>query len=437
MAPALFLLLLAQDFDQDLRPLFDGKTLNGWRGRPHLNPAEERALKPEALAGLQAQWNAEMTAHWRVENGEIVNDGNGPYLTTTADFGDAEFQLEYKTVPGADSGIYLRATPQVQIWDWTEAGGKWELGADKGSGGLWNNERHARFPERRMDAPFGEWNRLRIRMVGERTWVWLNGQRVVPAVPMENYWDRSQPLLARGPLQLQTHGGEIRFRKLEARAIGPEEANALLSAIPPELPLRRGERLPADAPAAEFVPVFDGQSWEGWAGPTAGWEIVDGAMRCRPGQGGTVYTQREFADFQARFEFRLPPGGNNGLAIRYPGEGDTAYAGMCELQVLDNEAEQYQGLQPWQFHGSAYGQVPAQRGFLRPAGTWNCQTVTVVGGRVQVELNGTMILDTDLWALEKTPDGHEHPGRLRKSGHFGFAGHGDAVEFRSVEIRGL
>lgn len=437
MVPALVLLLLAQDFDQELRPLFDGQTLAGWRGRPHLNPAEEQALKPEALAELQAQWNREMQAHWRVEGGEIVNDGDGPFLTTVADFGDAEFQLEYRTVPQADSGIYLRATPQVQIWDWTEAGGKWELGADKGSGGLWNNEKHLRFPLRRADAPFGEWNRVRIRMIGERTWVWLNGQLVVPGVPLENFWDRSKALHARGPLQLQTHGGEIRFRKLLAREIAAEEANALLRAMAPELPLRRGESRPAADQGDDFYPAFDGASWDGWSGPTDGWEIVEGAMRCKPGQGGTVFTQKEYADFQARFEFRLPPGGNNGLAIRYPGAGDTAYFGMCELQVLDNEAEQYAGLQPWQFHGSAYGQVAAQRGFLRPAGTWNCQTVTVVGGRVQVELNGTVILDADLWAAASTADGHEHPGRLRKSGHFGFAGHGDAVEFRGIEIREL
>jgi hypothetical protein len=437
MTPALFLLLLAQAPAQELRPLFDGLTLAGWRGRPHLNPAEELALAPDARAELQAQWNKEMQAHWRVENGEIVNDGDGPFLTTEAEFGDAEFQLDYKTVPLADSGIYLRATPQVQIWDWTEAGGKWELGADKGSGGLWNNERHPRFPSRRVDAAFGDWNRLRIRMIGERTWVWLNGAMVVPAVPLENYWDRSLPLHARGPLQLQTHGGEIRFRKLAAREIGAAEANTILLALPPEIPLRRGETPPPGTTASAFAPVFDGKTWTGWSGPTDGWEISAGAMRCRPGQGGTIYTSKEYADFSARFEFRLPPGGNNGLAIRYPGEGDTAYVGMCELQVLDNEAEQYASLQPWQFHGSAYGQVPARRGFLRPAGTWNCQTVTVVGGRVQVELNGTVILDTDLWALEHTADGHDHPGRLRKSGHFGFAGHGDAVEFRSIQIREL
>lgn len=419
-------------------PLFDGKSLAGWRGRPHLDPREETALTPEARAAAQAQWDEELRAHWRVENGEIVNDGAGPFLTTARDYGDAEFELEYRTVAGADSGIYLRATPQVQIWDWTEAGGKWELGADKGSGGLWNNERHARFPLRRMDAPFGEWNRVRIRMVGERTWVWLNGALVVPAVPLENFWDRSAPLHARGPLQLQTHGGEIRFRRLTVRELTPAEAGTALYALAPEAPLRRGERVPMEQePKARFTPLFDGETWTGWQGPLDEYEIVDGAIRCKPGHGGTLHTVEEFGDFQVRFRFRLPPGGNNGLAIRYPGSGDTAYEGMCELQVLDDGAEQYAQLQPWQYHGSAYGQAPSRRGFQRPVGDWNVQVVTVVGGRVQVELNGTVILDADLWAAETTADGKEHPGRRRTRGHFGFAGHGDPVEFRDVEIRRL
>ena len=109
-----------------------------------------------------------------------------------------------------------------------------------------------------------------------------------------------------------------------------------------------------------------------------------------------IYTTRTSTDFQARFEFKLPPGGNNGLAIRYPGEGDTAYDGMCELQVLDDTSDRYSKLDPRQYHGSAYGMVAAHRGYLRPVGEWNFQEVTVKGSKIKVELNGTVILDTDL-----------------------------------------
>jgi len=435
---ALLLLLTAQQsLPQGFTPLFDESSLAGWRGRPHLDPRTEAAWSAEERAKQQADWDAGVAQHWSVEAGEIVNDGNGPFLTTARDYGDAEFVLEYRTVALADSGIYLRATPQVQIWDWTEAGGKWNLGADKGSGGLWNNERHSRFPNRLMDAPFGEWNRMRIRIIGERVWVWFNSALVVTAVPMENYWDRSQPLFARGPLQLQTHGGEIRFRNLGVRELSVDDASAFLHSVPSELPFRRGEQDRAAMEALSDQAVFNGTNLDGWRGAVAGWEVVDGAMRCKPNSGGTICTVEEYEDFVARFEFRLPPGGNNGLAIRYPGEGDTAYVGMCELQVLDDTAAQYATLQPWQYHGSAYGMVPSRRGFQRAVGEWNYQQVTVQSGRVMVELNGTVILDADLHALDATADGKEHPGRMRTSGAFGFAGHGDPVEFRHVHVRRL
>ena len=136
---------------QGYRPLFDGAALSGWHGQRHFDPYKLAAMSAEERAKLRAEDDATMAAHWRVENGELVNDGNGAYLTTDAVFGDAEYVLEYKTVALADSGIYLRGCPQVQIWDYTEAGGKWKLGADKGSGGLWNNDKHERFPPQLAD----------------------------------------------------------------------------------------------------------------------------------------------------------------------------------------------------------------------------------------------------------------------------------------------
>jgi len=403
------------------RSMFNGHDLTGWRGRPHLDPKQEAAWSAEELAAKQAEWNADAGAHWSVQDGELVNDGHGAFLTTMEDFGDFEMSLEYKTVAGADSGIYLRANPQVQIWDTTEAGGKWEIGADKGSGGLWNNQKHARMPLVHADRPFGEWNELRIMMIGELVSVWLNGELTVDGVPMENYFDRARPIPARGPIQLQTHGGEIRFRKLYIREVTPDEANWLLG-------MNDGD---------DFKSIFNGLDFTGWSGATDGYVVEQGALRCRQGTGGTLYTDREFTDFEATFEFRLPPGGNNGLAIRYPGHGDTAYLGMCELQVLDNTAEKYASLKEWQYHGSVYGQAVAQRGYLRPTGSWNYQRVRVEGHRIRVELNGTVILDQDLAEIEELPSGREHPGRLRLRGHFGFAGHGDPVAFRQVMIREL
>ena len=404
------------------RAIFNGKDLTGWRGMGTDNPYQLAAKTEEERAAFFAKNQPGIDAHWKVVDGVLVNDGQGPYATTIEDFGDVELWVDYKTVPKADSGIYLRATPQVQIWDSTETA-KFKIGADKGSGGLWNNSAGApgKDPLVLADKPFGEWNRFRIVQVGARTTVWLNDKLVVDNAIMENYWDRKRPLLRRGPIQLQTHGGEIAWRNVFVREIGAEEANRWLR----------------DRAGDGFVSLFNGTDLSGWAGAVDNYEVVDGAIRCKAGKGGTLHTKDEYGDFVARLEFRLPPGGNNGLAIRYPGSGDTAYVGMCELQVLDSEHPKYATLDKRQYHGSVYGMAAAERGYLRPTGEWNEQEVTVKGSRITVELNGSVILDADVAAVKDFMGGKPHPGMNRTSGFFGFAGHGDPVEFRNVAIKRL
>jgi len=403
--------------------LFKGVDLTGWHGMGHFDPRKLAEMSNDERAAKREADLKDAQKHWSVENDELVNDGHGVYLTTDKEYGDIELLIEYKTVPLADSGIYLRATPQVQIWDYTEAGGKWNIGADKGSGGLWNNSKGAagKDPHVLADKPFGEWNKFRILQVGSRTSVWLNDQQVVENAVMENFWDRKAPLFARGPIQLQTHGGEIRWRNIFIREIPAEEANQIL----------------ARHDAMDFKSVFNGKDLDGWSGPIENYEVKDGAIICQPHKGGTIYTNDEYTDFVARLEFKLPPGGNNGLAIRYPGKGDTAYVGMCELQVLDSEHPKYAKLDDRQYHGSAYGMVPAHRGYLRKTDEWNFQEVTVQGSKIKVELNGSVILDADLSQISEYMGGSPHPGKDRQSGHFGFAGHSDPVQFRNVKIKRL
>jgi putative heme-binding domain-containing protein len=408
---------------EGFRPLFNGRDLTGWHGMTGFDPRELAKLSEEERKAKIDEWTADAKQHWSVENGELVNDGHGAYLTTDEEFGDYELLIDYKTVALADSGIYLKYTPQVQIWDFTEAGGKWNLGADKGSGGLWNNSPGApgKDPLVLADKPFGEWNSFRIRQVGARTSVWLNGQLVVDHAPLENLWDRAVPLVPRGGIQLQTHGGEIRWRNIFVREIPAEEANTLFR----------------EKSGSGFTSLFNGTDLTGWQGAVENYEVVEGAIRCKDGHGGVLHTQDEYGDFQVRLEFKLPPAGNNGLAIRYPGEGDPAYVGMCELQVLDTEHPGYAGLDPRQAHGSAYGMVPAARGYHRPTGEWNYQEVTVRGSTIKVELNGSVILDADLSTVTEFLGNSPHPGKDRPQGYFGFAGHSDPVEFRNIEIKRL
>ncbi|HZW34713.1 MAG TPA: DUF1080 domain-containing protein [Isosphaeraceae bacterium] len=404
--------------------LFNGKDLSGWHGLKTMDPRKFAALSADEKAKALAEGAADVKKHWRVQDGVIVNDGQGAYLTSDKDYGDIELKVDFKIGPKGDSGVYLRGNPQVQIWDFTEPRYA-RMGADKGSGGLWNNSPGApgKDPLTRADKPVGEWNSFRIIQVGERTTVYLNDKLVVDHARWENYWDRKLPLVARGPIQLQTHDHEIHWRNIAVREIPPDEANEILA--------KHGD--------AGFRPIFNGQNLADWAGPVENYEVQGGILKCKPHKGGTIYFNQEYTDFAARVEFKLPPGGNNGLAIRFPGgAGDTAYQGMCELQILDDTDRRYaRTLDPRQAHGSAYGMVAAQRGYLRPVGQWNFQEVTVKGSKIKVELNGTVILDTDLSQVKEFMANNPHPGKDRTSGYFGFAGHNDPVEFRSVSIKPL
>jgi hypothetical protein len=227
--------------------LFNDRDLAGWRGGTTFDHRKLLALPAAERAAQIAKWTTTMTEvnaktgkpHWWVERDELVNDGFGAYATTEKDYGDFELRLEYKTVPGADSGIYLRGVPQVQIWDihQPDQAKQPDRHPRLGSGGLYNNTpgTPGRDPLVVADKPFGEWNTVRVVMVGPRVSVWLNGKLVVDHAVLENYYDQKlpaaerRPIPERGPIQLQTHGGEIRWRNLHLREIGAAEAQQLLA----------------------------------------------------------------------------------------------------------------------------------------------------------------------------------------------------------------
>lgn len=190
-----------------------------------------------------------------------------------------------------------------------------------------------------------------------------------------------------------------------------------------------------------FVQLFNGENLDGWVGNKQSYRVENGNILVDPsggGSGGNLLTEGEYSDFIFRFEFQLTPGANNGLGIHAPLQGDVAYVGK-ELQILDNTAEKYANLQPYQYHGSVYGIIPARRGFLKPVGEWNIQEVTVNGSKIKIVLNGSTIVDADLQEATKngTIDKKEHPGLKRNTGHIGFLGHGDVVRFRNIRIKDL
>ena len=206
--------------------LFNGKDLTGWRGRQQdYSPYVEAKLSREELAAKQAEWNTDRDAHWSVDaaKAEIVSDGKGVFLATAKDYGDFEIYVDWLMVNhNGDSGVYLRGYPQVQVWD-PENPREERNGAAKGSGALWNDnpDNPGRWPLVKADNPVGQWNTFRIKMIGSKVWVWLNGKATVEGQVLDNYFDRTQPVLPRGPIELQTHGSEIRFRNIYVREIPP------------------------------------------------------------------------------------------------------------------------------------------------------------------------------------------------------------------------
>ena len=193
--------------------LFNGRDLEGWKGLmrgPLDNPARRAQATPEQLAEAQKEADENMRAHWRVEDGALVFDGKGRSLVTAKDYGDFELYVDWKILPGGDSGIYLRGTPQVQIWDRPE-----------GSGGLYNNQKNPSKPTKKADRAVGEWNTFHIKMVGDRVSVRLNGELVVDDVVMENYWERDKPIYPSGPIELQNHGNTLWFKNIYLREIPP------------------------------------------------------------------------------------------------------------------------------------------------------------------------------------------------------------------------
>ncbi len=195
--------------------LFDGKDLTGWKGLVKDPPARAK-MSPDELAAAQAKADQRMRDHWRVENGEIVFDGKGDNLCTKKDYGDFEMLVDWKIPPKGDSGIYLRGSPQVQIWEPHSPG---QFNPVDGSGGLYNNEQNSRHPLKFADKPVGEWNHYRIIMVGQQVHVFLNGELVVNNTTLENYWERSKPIYPFGQIELQNHGGPLWFKNIYIREI--------------------------------------------------------------------------------------------------------------------------------------------------------------------------------------------------------------------------
>ena len=418
LVPSLIAHLALMPYDNGFASLFNGNDLTGWKALVG-NPITRAKMSATELQNEQKLANEKTKGDWIAKDGLLIFTGHGENLATEKKYGDFDMYVDWKITQQGDAGIYLRGTPQVQIWDTSRR----EAGAQVGSGGLYNNQKNQSKPLVVADNPIGQWNTFHIIMKGEKVTVYLNGVLVTDNTTLENYWDRSLPIFSKEQIELQAHGTYVAYRNIYLKEISNNSVSILSD----------------EEKKQGFTMLFDGTNMDQWMGNTSGYLVEEGAMVAHPELShGDLFTKEEYANFEYRFEFQLTPGANNGLGIRAPLEGDAAYEGM-ELQILDNEAAKYKDLKPYQFHGSVYGVIPAKRGYLLPTGEWNQEEVVVKGTKIKVTLNGTVILDGDIKeaSLKGTADHNEHPGLKRTTGHIGFLGHGDVLRFKNIRVKKL
>lgn len=379
--------------------LFNGKDLTNWKGLV-ANPVKRAHKSAEELAQEQAQADSSMREHWKALDGVLYFDGKGHSLCTVKDYADFELYVDWKIEKHGDSGIYLRGTPQVQIWDTAQ----WP----EGSGGLYNNQKNPRKPLQAADNPIGNWNTFHIIMRAERVTVYLNDVLVVDNTVLENYWERDKPIYPKEQIELQSHNSPLYFRNIFIREL-PEEEPAFAGAL------------------------FNGKDLTGWeiVGGTQGSWVAENGILSTVGGGGWISTTREFGDFKLELEFRVPRGGNSGVFIRAPREGNPAFAGM-EIQVLDDYAEKYAKLKPWQYTGSIYAvQAPKTRA-TKQATEWQKMEIVCQGTKVKVTLNAIRIIQANL--IDYLHKETSNPGIKRRKGFIGLQNHNTKIEYRNIQL---
>ncbi len=340
--------------------LFNGKDLSGWKGLVG-DPKKRAAMSPAELAAEQKKADQQMRDHWKVVDGVLNYDGKGNNpcnnLCTVKDYGDFELYVDWKILEDGDSGIYLRGSPQVQIWD-TQSDIYRKLGGDKGSGALYNNQKNPRFPLKKADKPVGQWNTFYIKMVGERVTVKLNGELIVDNVIMENLWERDKPIYERGQIELQSHGRVLWFRNIYIRELDS-----------------KAKKQKAISPKDKPIKLFNGKnldgfySWirgDGFDDPRRVFTVKDGILRVSGDGWGGLITNESYRDYHLIIEFkwggktwdsRVDRARDSGLLLHCHGP-DGGYSGIWmtsfEAQIIEGGVGDILVLSTRKFNGKAY-----------------------------------------------------------------------------------
>lgn len=201
----------------------------------------------------------------------------------------------------------------------------------------------------------------------------------------------------------------------------------------------QAEEPPAPPAVEGFTPLYNGRDLSGWTvkdGKADVWKADGEILRCVGPGGGWLRTDAPFADFILNVEFRIPPGGNSGIGVRFPAEGEPHLAGM-EIQILDDDAPEHQNLVEAQHTGSVYYQAAARQGVVKKPGEWNAYQITCRGPQVKVVLNGEAVVDVDVTEFKEGKGGHKPLADRPEYGFVGLQSHGTTVEFRKIELKNL
>lgn len=391
--------------DHGFRSLVNENDLSGWDGF-NADPMLIKTAHSKKPAKNKSNANADGIRNWSIRDGQLSGIGNHA-IATVKKFGDFELFFDCRPMDSAGAGaIFVRG---VQLLEFSKK---------KNSAG--NNA----IKQLILENPEGEWNNFHIIMKGDRVSVFENGTEIMSKIALENSRNPGLPIPSEEQIALCAFGSGIEYRDIYIKEMAP---------IPPFV-------LSDEEKNDGFSILFDGTNMFQWTGNMADHIMEDGNISVTPKnwEHSNLYTKSDYGDFILRFEFQLTPHANSGIGIRAPApvEGHPGYSGT-EIQILDDDADIYKNLKPYQYHGSVYGVIAAKRGFLKPTGDWNYQEISAIGNRIKVTLNGTTIVDGDVLEASKngTIDGKNHPYLLRSSGRIGLLGHGDHIKFRNIRIK--
>lgn len=326
-----------------------------------------------------------------IEEGTLKLVSGDGFIHTNAQYDDFVLELEWKALKeeAYDSGIYFRAALPEGERPWPRSF-QINLKQNDECNLIGNKDARSTGLIR-----IGDWNRIKLTVFGQSATMEINGKE---AWHVENVEDRIGFIGIQSEVPL---GGQFQFRNIFVTEIHHES-------------------------------LFDGKEISRWEPANENnsecWDVHEGHLRCTGQRGTWLRSVDMYADFNLRLEYLLMPGGNSGVYVRVPTDGNHhgENAGI-EVQILDDNHQRYTDLKDYQFSGSLYAVSPATSRPGRSPGAWNELEIDCNGHSYRVVLNGVEIISTDKSA---TPQLEE---RLLE-GYLGLQNHNEEVLFRHLRI---